>query len=120
MAFPSISTDLPKRFADSFDCSIAVRLSKWCASSKTVTCIKSALSLPEVIRYSCSCMTSMPIISDFVSVDPTRLKSTITFLSKRSESVIASLVKISPFNPLVSERKRVISDPLYAPLFSAS
>ena len=118
--FVSISTDLPKRFPLSWLCSVDVRFNRLCASSKTVMCFKSLFISPLVILYSCSFKTSNPIIKDFVSAEPTRLKSTITFLSNKSSFLISSVVNTSPFIPLDNDFKRVIRAPLYAPLFSLS
>lgn len=56
--------------------------------------------------------TSIPIISDFVSDEPTLLKSMITFLSNRSLSEISSQVKIMPLMPFVSDCNLVSSEPL--------
>ena len=57
---------------------------------------------------------------DFVSVEPTRLKSIITFSSNKSLLSSSLVVKIRPLIPFVKDFKRVIREPLYAPLFSAS
>ena len=102
------------------DCSVDVLFNKLCASSSTVKCLKSAFSSLLVILYSCNFKTSIPIINDFVSDEPTLLKSTITFLSNKSSFNISSQVNIIPLIPLVNDSSLVNREPLYAPLLSVS
>ena len=120
MEFVSISTLLPIRLALSDDCSVDVLFKRLCASSNTVICPNSTFIALLVILYSCNLSTSIPIISDFVSDEPTLLKSTITFSSNNASFDISSHVKIMPLIPLVNDSSLVSSEPLYAPLLSLS
>ena len=113
MALVSISTDFPVILLPSTDRSVEVRLRILCASSIIVIC-RSLLfaSVTEVTLYSLNRIIRIPIISDFVSCDPTRLKSIIVFSSKRILSGISSDEKISPFIPFVNDSIRVTKDPI--------
>ena len=78
------------------------------------------IPVAEDIRYSCNFSTIIPIINDFVSLEPTRLRSTITFSSNNCSFGISSATKIIPLIPLHNDCNLVNNEPLYAPLFSAS
>ena len=95
-----ISTDLPSTLVPSSDCAAEVLRSKWCASSRTVMCCNGKLRASFFMRYSCSLITRKPIMMDFVSEEPTRLRSMSTLLSNSASSPTSSPMKISSYMPL--------------------
>ena len=111
--FASISTDFPSRFDESELCSVEVLFNRLCASSKTVKCFRQLLfSSCDAMRYSCIFITSSPIIRDFVSTEPTLLKSTITLESNNSSGDNSFEVSIRLYIPFVNDLIRVHNAPV--------